>query len=83
MLLPNLPGIGGFQFDGPNNFRDVFWGGSCDEGCMELAALLGWDEELRTLIAHEHQKLETEAQQQPGGEEEQKEVLQQNTDAET
>jgi len=51
-------GIGGFQFDGPNNFRDVFWAGSCDDGCMELARLLGWDDELKRLVADEHQRLE-------------------------
>jgi len=50
-------GIGGFQFDSPTNVRDVFWAGSCDDGCMELAAMLGWDGELRDMIAREHGKL--------------------------
>ena len=56
--LPNMhSGIGGFQFDSPTNVRDVFWAGSCDDGCMELAAMLGWDGELRDMIAREHGKL--------------------------
>jgi len=54
-------GIGGLQFDSPNNNRDVFWAGSCDDGCMELARMLGWDEELRDLIASEHRRLDAES----------------------
>jgi len=53
-------GIGGLQFDVPSNYRDVFWAGSCDDGCMDLARLLGWDEELKELIVAEHYKLDNE-----------------------
>jgi hypothetical protein len=28
----------------------VFVGGDCDAGCLELAALLGWEEDLQKLI---------------------------------
>ena len=54
----NQSGIGGFQFDVASNYRDVFWAGSCDDGCMELAALLGWDQELKDLIDKEHRVLD-------------------------
>ena len=56
----NVSGIGGLQFDVPSNYRDVFWAGSCDDGCMDLARLLGWDEELKELIVAEHDKLDNE-----------------------
>ena len=36
----------------------MFWAGSCDDGCVELARLLGWDDELKRLVADEHQRLE-------------------------
>ena len=29
-----------------NSHRDVFYKGDCDDGCIELAAELGWDQEL-------------------------------------
>jgi NAD-dependent deacetylase sirtuin 2 len=32
----------GFDFDSDENFRDVAWLGSCDEGCQMLADKLGW-----------------------------------------
>uniref|UniRef100_A0A915IX79 Deacetylase sirtuin-type domain-containing protein n=1 Tax=Romanomermis culicivorax TaxID=13658 RepID=A0A915IX79_ROMCU len=33
----------GLEFDRPDNYRDVFWRGSCDDGCRLLAKLLGWE----------------------------------------
>ncbi len=36
-------------FDATKNL-DVFYRGDCDEGCMELCRLLGWDEELAGLV---------------------------------
>ena len=32
----------GLQFHGADNFRDVAWLGSCDDGCLLLADKLGW-----------------------------------------
>lgn len=32
----------GLQFHGADNFRDVAWLGSCDDGCFLLADKLGW-----------------------------------------
>jgi len=58
-----LLGMGGFQFDIPSNNRDVFWGGSCDDGCHQLAELLGWGEELKSLIASEHERLDAHCQE--------------------
>ncbi|KAH3852320.1 NAD-dependent protein deacetylase sirtuin-2-like [Dreissena polymorpha] len=49
-----------FDFDNPDNIRDVFWQGKCDEGCQALADLLGWGEELKTLVCEEHARLELE-----------------------
>ncbi|XP_059150050.1 NAD-dependent protein deacetylase sirtuin-2-like [Physella acuta] len=49
---------GGFNFDGEDNYRDVFKKATCDEGCQELADLLGWGEELKLLVKTEHEKIE-------------------------
>ncbi|NXM02134.1 SIR2 deacetylase, partial [Tyrannus savana] len=34
--------------------RDVAWLGDCDSGCLALAELLGWKEELEELVRREH-----------------------------
>lgn len=47
----------GFDFEGwtlpsdkgKEHIRDVFWEGKCDEGVIQLAKELGWEEELRNL----------------------------------
>ncbi|XP_063231835.1 NAD-dependent protein deacetylase sirtuin-2-like [Bacillus rossius redtenbacheri] len=49
---------GGLDFD--SGTRDVFWRGECDEGCYQLAGELGWEEELRLLVASERKKLDEE-----------------------
>ncbi|XP_028398493.1 NAD-dependent protein deacetylase sirtuin-2-like isoform X2 [Dendronephthya gigantea] len=51
-------GGGGLQFDHPKNYRDVAWLGSCDDGCLALAELLGWKEELVKLVKNEHEKID-------------------------
>jgi len=33
----------GLDYEDENNYRDVFWQGDCDTGCLELAKLLGWE----------------------------------------
>lgn len=71
-LLINMAAVGkkrnpfapSLMYGEPNNIRDVFWPGACDDGVMELARLLGWDEELKDLIHREHLKLENKAQYQ-------------------
>lgn len=35
------------------DFRDVFWQGTCDEGALLLAELLGWKDELVAMIRKE------------------------------
>ncbi|GFR70383.1 NAD-dependent protein deacetylase sirtuin-2 [Elysia marginata] len=53
-------GGGGFNFDGEDNYRDVFKGATCDEGCQELADLLGWGDELKEIIKREHARIDRE-----------------------
>ena len=48
----------GFDFDGENNHRDVFWQGTCDDGCEALVDALGWGDELRALVKTEHEKID-------------------------
>lgn len=49
---------GGFAFDQEDNIRDVFWEGTCDNGCTALADLLGWGDELRSLVTKEHARID-------------------------
>ena len=53
-----------------NSKRDVFLQGDCDEGCMRLAALLGWESELRRLIDESNRRIDAE-----------RSILQQTTDS--
>jgi NAD+-dependent protein deacetylase sirtuin 2 len=41
----------GFQFDTPENIRDVKHLGDIEESVSEFAKLLGWEEEMQSLIA--------------------------------
>uniref|UniRef100_A0A0K0CWV5 Deacetylase sirtuin-type domain-containing protein n=1 Tax=Angiostrongylus cantonensis TaxID=6313 RepID=A0A0K0CWV5_ANGCA len=43
-------GFPGLCYGLKDNKRDVFWGGSCDDGCKRLAELLDWEHELDHLI---------------------------------
>ncbi|ETN75039.1 transcriptional regulator, Sir2 family [Necator americanus] len=43
-------GIQGLCYGLKDNKRDVFWRGSCDDGCRKLAELLDWEHELDALI---------------------------------
>eukprot|EP00117_Sycon_ciliatum_P008245 scpid85443/ scgid2590/ NAD-dependent protein deacetylase sirtuin-2; Regulatory protein SIR2 homolog 2; SIR2-like protein 2 len=52
--------LGGLEFGEECNYRDVFHQCDCDDGCMELAELLGWKNELLELVAHEQAKLAAE-----------------------
>lgn len=51
-------GGGGFNFDGEDNYRDVFKGATCDAGCQELADLLGWGGELKEMVERGHAKID-------------------------
>ena len=39
-----------FNFEA-GNYRDVFLGGNCDDGCEKLASMLGWEAELEAAVA--------------------------------
>ncbi|XP_058715889.1 NAD-dependent protein deacetylase sirtuin-2 isoform X3 [Poecile atricapillus] len=52
--LMSLMGFGGMDFDSDKAYRDVAWLGDCDSGCLALAELLGWKEELQELVRREH-----------------------------
>ncbi|KAJ0173772.1 hypothetical protein K1T71_010921 [Dendrolimus kikuchii] len=53
------PWGGGLHLD-EGSVRDVARLGTCDDGCQDLADRLGWGEELRALVASEHDRLERE-----------------------
>ncbi|KAB0799788.1 hypothetical protein PPYR_07668 [Photinus pyralis] len=60
--LLSLIGMGsGFEFDSPDNTRDVYWLGDCDEGCQILADKLGWGDELKKLVEKEHKRIDEES----------------------
>lgn len=74
-----LLGMGhGFDFDGEDNYRDVFHQNTCDDGCMTLAEKLGWKDELDSLVKKEHSRIDEESngagglQPMPDAEEKQK-----------
>eukprot|EP00124_Ichthyophonus_hoferi_P005095 Ihof_evm2s665 gene=Ihof_evmTU2s665 len=47
----------GFEFSRENNVRDVAVTGTCDDGFLGLAHLLGWKDELLELLHGEHERL--------------------------
>ncbi|EPB67443.1 transcriptional regulator, Sir2 family [Ancylostoma ceylanicum] len=49
-------GIQGLCYGLKDNRRDVFWQGSCDDGCRKLAELLDWEHELDALIQEGEQR---------------------------
>ncbi|XP_066840842.1 NAD-dependent protein deacetylase sirtuin-2 [Anser cygnoides] len=68
----SLMGFGcGMDFDSDKAYRDVAWLGDCDQGCLELAELLGWKEELQELVRKEHAAIDAKARggdkKAPGG----------------
>ncbi|XP_074657805.1 NAD-dependent protein deacetylase sirtuin-2-like [Tubulanus polymorphus] len=48
----------GFQFEAEDNYRDVFWQGTCDDGVQALADLVAWGDELKKLVEEEHKKID-------------------------
>ncbi|NWZ97844.1 SIR2 deacetylase, partial [Nesospiza acunhae] len=47
--------------------RDVAWLGDCDSGCLALAELLGWKEELEELVRREHAAIDAKGGDRDGG----------------
>ncbi|EGD76750.1 Sirt3 protein [Salpingoeca rosetta] len=56
----------GSAFDFDAEYRDVFMGGTCDDGVRVLARLLGWEEDLDRLVADGNTAFETERQRHGG-----------------
>lgn len=52
--LMSFMGIGGMDFDSEKAYRDVVFLGSCDDGCLALAEMLGWKDELVAMVTREH-----------------------------
>ncbi|XP_064484920.1 NAD-dependent protein deacetylase sirtuin-2-like [Ornithodoros turicata] len=51
----------GLDFDSEANYRDVALLGTCDDGCRQIAQLLGWKEELEKLVAQYQSDMKAEA----------------------
>ncbi|NXC10603.1 SIR2 deacetylase, partial [Orthonyx spaldingii] len=49
------------------NLGDVAWLGDCDSGCLALAELLGWKEELEELVRREHAAIDAKGGDGTGG----------------
>ncbi|NWY98746.1 SIR2 deacetylase, partial [Loxia curvirostra] len=68
-------GFGAGDFWGPPKvtvgslclLRDVAWLGDCDSGCLALAELLGWKEELEELVRREHAAIDAKGGDRDGG----------------
>ncbi|XP_072130606.1 NAD-dependent protein deacetylase sirtuin-2 isoform X1 [Mobula birostris] len=57
-----LLGLGNsLDFDSEKAYRDVAYVGSCDDGCLALADLLGWKEELEGIVEREHAMIDSGA----------------------
>ncbi|XP_062370463.1 NAD-dependent protein deacetylase sirtuin-2 [Cinclus cinclus] len=65
--LMSLMGFGGMDFDSNKAYRDVAWLGDCDSGCLALAELLGWKEELEELVQREHAAIDAKGRDTDGG----------------
>ncbi|XP_059728672.1 NAD-dependent protein deacetylase sirtuin-2 isoform X2 [Haemorhous mexicanus] len=65
--LMSLMGFGGMDFDSDKAYRDVAWLGDCDSGCLALAELLGWKEELEELVRREHAAIDAKGGDRVGG----------------
>ncbi|XP_057243315.1 NAD-dependent protein deacetylase sirtuin-2 isoform X2 [Malurus melanocephalus] len=65
--LMSLMGFGGMDFDSDKAYRDVAWLGDCDSGCLALAELLGWKEELEEVVRREHAAIDAKVEDRHGG----------------
>ncbi|XP_048474306.1 NAD-dependent protein deacetylase sirtuin-2 isoform X3 [Rhincodon typus] len=58
-----LLGLGSsLDFDSSRAYRDVAYVGSCDDGCLALADLLGWKEELEDIVKKEHAMIDSKTE---------------------
>lgn len=61
-LLINRDLVGDWELyadDPKSNYRDACFQGNCDDGCLKLAELLGWEKDLKNLIKKETETFET------------------------
>ncbi|KAG7470788.1 hypothetical protein MATL_G00117430 [Megalops atlanticus] len=54
---------GGMDFDSEKAYRDVAYIGTCDDGCLALAELLGWKAELEEMVKREHALIDSKDKQ--------------------
>ncbi|KAG5268975.1 hypothetical protein AALO_G00196910 [Alosa alosa] len=67
-FLGGMLGLGGgLDFDSDKAYRDVAHISTCDEGCLALADLLGWKEELQELVKREHALIDSKNKNEKGG----------------
>ncbi|NXM37568.1 SIR2 deacetylase, partial [Gymnorhina tibicen] len=64
---PELGGPTKVTLGSPCLCRDVAWLGDCDGGCLALAELLGWKEELEELVRREHEAIDAKGKDRDGG----------------
>ncbi|XP_067831025.1 LOW QUALITY PROTEIN: NAD-dependent protein deacetylase sirtuin-2 [Heptranchias perlo] len=58
-----LLGLGSsLDFDSERAYRDVAYVGSCDDGCLALAELLGWKEELEEIVKKEYALIDSKTE---------------------
>ncbi|KAK5928972.1 hypothetical protein CgunFtcFv8_010246 [Champsocephalus gunnari] len=55
---------GGMDFESDKAYRDVAHISTCDDGCLALAELLGWKEELTELVKKEHGRIDSQDQRE-------------------
>ncbi|XP_042560017.1 NAD-dependent protein deacetylase sirtuin-2 isoform X1 [Clupea harengus] len=57
---------GGLDFESDKAYRDVAHISTCDDGCLALADLLGWKEELQELVNREHALIDSKNKKEKG-----------------
>lgn len=66
-FLSGMLGLGGgLDFDSDKAYRDVAHISTCDDGCLALAALLGWKDELEELVKREHALIDSKNKKEKG-----------------
>lgn len=56
--LEQMFGSCDLSFNSDDNYRDVFHACNCDDGCKQLADLLGWRDDLEQHVQQQHELLE-------------------------
>ncbi|XP_029301411.1 NAD-dependent protein deacetylase sirtuin-2 [Cottoperca gobio] len=61
---------GGMDFESDKAYRDVAHISTCDDGCLALAELLGWKDELEELVKQEHARIDSRDEKEKASEKE-------------